>query len=331
VAREHALILDCHNETALIQASRHLDEATAARDVDGVWAHGYARSLALWTLGRLPELRHHVGALLAVGMIPARQAHFAVGNLALGAYGALQQGSLDAARTLARQARGIGLEAGPAPFMSVGWFDAVAAAREAGDLKAEADAFWAEAELLADRRYVAAAGTMGVLSLGARPDHERSDRLARLLADAQGLSLRGFVKLGAALVASSPEPAVRLVGEALDGGSPLVAGWALRHAVRTMRAAGDVGGAERLIADVRASDRLPPELLGSLVAGDPTAPLTPREREIAQLVDAGLSNQQIAHRLHIAVSTVENHLNRAYRKLGIVSRDGLVARMRLSG
>lgn len=279
-------------------------------------------------LGRFTELRDQVGALLATGMIPARQAHFAVGNLCLGAYVALQRADLDTARTLARQARGIGGRAGPGPFMSVGWFDGVAAAREAEDLQAEADAYWAEAEVLTERGYVAAAGTMGVLSLEARPDHKRSARLARLLADVQGRSLQDFARLGTALVAPSPEPAARLVEEALDRGSPLVAGWALRHATRAMRAAGDPEAAERLLAEVRSSAA---ELVATFESADPTAALTPREREIARLVDAGLSNQQIAHRLVIAVSTVENHLNRAYRKLGVVSRDGLVARLRGTG
>jgi DNA-binding NarL/FixJ family response regulator len=37
--------------------------------------------------------------------------------------------------------------------------------------------------------------------------------------------------------------------------------------------------------------------------------LTAREREVMQLVDAGLSNQQIAHRLSIELRTVKNHVH----------------------
>lgn len=51
--------------------------------------------------------------------------------------------------------------------------------------------------------------------------------------------------------------------------------------------------------------------------------LTPREREIATLAASGLSNQAIAERLVISVRTVDNHLHRAYTKLGVSGRDEL--------
>ncbi|WP_433015895.1 helix-turn-helix domain-containing protein [Kribbella sp. CA-294648] len=49
-------------------------------------------------------------------------------------------------------------------------------------------------------------------------------------------------------------------------------------------------------------------------------PLSGREREIASLVSAGLSNQEIAERLVVSVRTVEGHIYRACNKLGAVSR-----------
>ena len=51
--------------------------------------------------------------------------------------------------------------------------------------------------------------------------------------------------------------------------------------------------------------------------------LTAREREIARLAADGLSNRGIAERLAIAVRTVDNHLYRAYAKLGVGSRSEL--------
>ena len=53
---------------------------------------------------------------------------------------------------------------------------------------------------------------------------------------------------------------------------------------------------------------------------DTAAPLTGREREIAELVATGLSSKEIAHRLHLSVRTVTNHLQNAYVKLGVSSR-----------
>ena len=57
-------------------------------------------------------------------------------------------------------------------------------------------------------------------------------------------------------------------------------------------------------------------------------PLTVREREIANLVAAGLSNRDIADRLTVSVRTVEGHLYRACIKLDISDREELAALIR---
>ena len=57
-------------------------------------------------------------------------------------------------------------------------------------------------------------------------------------------------------------------------------------------------------------------------------PLTVREREIANLVAAGLSNKDIADRLVVSVRTVEGHLYRACIKLDISDREDLAAMIR---
>ena len=54
-------------------------------------------------------------------------------------------------------------------------------------------------------------------------------------------------------------------------------------------------------------------------------PLTSREREIANLVAAGLSNKEIAQRLTVSVRTVEGHIYRAMAKTGTTNRDELAA------
>jgi DNA-binding CsgD family transcriptional regulator len=75
----------------------------------------------------------------------------------------------------------------------------------------------------------------------------------------------------------------------------------------------DYGTAIALAAKLRATLGIP--------AGDPASPaLTARENEIASLVAAGMSNQDIASRLVVSSRTVESHLVRVYRKLGIGSR-----------
>ncbi|MEU6173158.1 AAA family ATPase [Streptantibioticus parmotrematis] len=55
------------------------------------------------------------------------------------------------------------------------------------------------------------------------------------------------------------------------------------------------------------------------------AGLTHREHDVVTLVRSGLTNAQVADRLHVTVKAVEAHLTRAYRKLGVTSRSALVA------
>jgi DNA-binding CsgD family transcriptional regulator len=59
-------------------------------------------------------------------------------------------------------------------------------------------------------------------------------------------------------------------------------------------------------------------------------PITAREREIANLIAAGLSNRQIADRLVVSVRTVEGHVYRIFAKLGIDDRDQLIQLLRLA-
>lgn len=59
-------------------------------------------------------------------------------------------------------------------------------------------------------------------------------------------------------------------------------------------------------------------------------PLTAREREIATLAVGRLSSKEIAERLHLSPRTVDNHLQRVYRKLGVSSRTDLATALHLS-
>ncbi len=55
--------------------------------------------------------------------------------------------------------------------------------------------------------------------------------------------------------------------------------------------------------------------------------LTATERQVAELVAAGLSNREVAERAFLSVKTVEANLTRVYRKLGVGSRAALVRAM----
>lgn len=59
--------------------------------------------------------------------------------------------------------------------------------------------------------------------------------------------------------------------------------------------------------------------------GAPAVPLTRREREILLLLGSGSSCAEVAARLYISVSTVRNHVHNMRDKLGIGSREELLA------
>jgi DNA-binding NarL/FixJ family response regulator len=72
--------------------------------------------------------------------------------------------------------------------------------------------------------------------------------------------------------------------------------------------------------------------LGTLVGGPQNAgealSLTAREGQIVDLIDAGLSNKEIANRLGIEVATVKNHVHNILEKLSVTTRAEAAARLR---
>jgi DNA-binding NarL/FixJ family response regulator len=70
------------------------------------------------------------------------------------------------------------------------------------------------------------------------------------------------------------------------------------------------------------AEQLGRELDQAIQAGDP---LTQREREIAELVSAGLTNRVIAGRLVLSERTVEGHMRSMLAKLQLTNRTELAA------
>ncbi|MGH7264634.1 MAG: response regulator transcription factor [Candidatus Rokuibacteriota bacterium] len=65
-------------------------------------------------------------------------------------------------------------------------------------------------------------------------------------------------------------------------------------------------------------------LRGRAPGAAPASPLSPRERDVLELVAQGYTNQQIAGRFGVSVKTVETHRARLTEKLGLRSRAELV-------
>jgi DNA-binding NarL/FixJ family response regulator len=85
---------------------------------------------------------------------------------------------------------------------------------------------------------------------------------------------------------------------------------------------------DELIRGVRAaargesplSPRAAPEVLAARSGQKPAVQLSAREREVLELVGAGLPNKLIARRLEISEKTVKAHLTQVFAQLGVTDR-----------
>jgi DNA-binding CsgD family transcriptional regulator/tetratricopeptide (TPR) repeat protein len=186
---------------------------------------------------------------------------------------------------------------------------------------------------------------------------------ARALAEEQlrllpGLSRARGKATGLLADVCDPDDRHRLLGESVESfqhaGDQFLLSGALRDLARSFQASGqshraraaheradglaaacaaypDEDGARlRLARGVAAppmSVRPPVTAPGSMSTGpaDSSDPLSQAERRVAVLAARGATNQQIAEELFITVSTVEQHLTRIYRKLGVSRRVDLPA------
>jgi DNA-binding CsgD family transcriptional regulator len=92
---------------------------------------------------------------------------------------------------------------------------------------------------------------------------------------------------------------------------------------------GDLARGRRLVAEAaRQAEALgmPPiaeraaQLLSQIDQASAELPLTPREREVAELVAQGLTNRQIADRLFLSERTAQNHVQHILDKLDLPNR-----------
>ncbi|MES2481709.1 MAG: LuxR C-terminal-related transcriptional regulator, partial [Pseudomonadota bacterium] len=74
----------------------------------------------------------------------------------------------------------------------------------------------------------------------------------------------------------------------------------------------------------QAQDRRAVEAAAPATASAPTA----REAELLALLEMGLSNQEIADRTEVSITTIKWHLKNLYRKLGVSTRTAALARAR---
>ncbi|MEW2550966.1 AAA family ATPase [Streptomyces zhihengii] len=120
----------------------------------------------------------------------------------------------------------------------------------------------------------------------------------------------------------------RTLVDAADAHEALGESKRARYAARRARGAAESCGAHGLLARLRPPGTGPvtPAAAGG---GAPVLPggaeLSGAESKVAALAALGYSNRDIGRKLHITVSTVEQHLTRVYRKLNVSRRQDLPA------
>ncbi|HEX7745003.1 MAG TPA: response regulator transcription factor [Micromonosporaceae bacterium] len=207
--------------------------------------------------------------------------------------------------------------------------------------------------LIADDHPIFRAGLAGVLDeapdievvAGAEDGAEVLDLAVRLRPDVvlMDLHMPGVTGVEATrqLAATAPEVAV-LVLTMFDDDESVVA--ALRAGARGYLVKG--AGGDRIVGAIRAvaagdavfGADVAAGVLRVLAAGRrgdrpgrPFPALTDREREILDLVAAGLGNREIAGRLTLSDKTVRNHVSNIFTKLRVADRAQAIVRARQAG
>lgn len=160
----------------------------------------------------------------------------------------------------------------------------------------------------------------------------QADPLADLARGAQGVFIAAVSDAAAAIAGDDVDELLRCVDRFDSMGATLIAAEmaalasdALRGSQESRRSA----AAEQRSLGLRA--RVDPARTPAFGRLSGQERLTDREREVAELAARGRKNADIAVELFLSVRTVENHLQRTYRKLGVAGRDDLAGALGLSG
>lgn len=306
-------------------AARMADDGLAAAqqafDAPLIRVYAYLSALIATMDRRLEDAEHVTNESSFLGLSAPVPPMSFVGLKTMAAELAARRGQRTLMEQLLAEIDAVGLTSGPLLGQSRALAYARLAAVEEGAPAAAAacfegaDALWERGALLsAAQTYVE-----GML-YAPTPSHWKHVRPRLRAVQTAGIVRQtAFVE---ALVARDADAVVRQVLELESLGRPREALFASAHALRVfddLPASPDV---------VKALARLT-QLRARLHASDADAAvplivtLTPREREVAELVAAGLSNAVIAEALVLSVRTVESHVNRLLRKAGLKRRQDI--------
>ncbi|MET8121881.1 AAA family ATPase [Micromonospora sp. NPDC005291] len=320
----------CHVQSLLLSGRLREAERLAQRYYGDAVARGAADAVGLlaFALGKCAyhagQMRRSMRWLHEARTLAADRTLFPIRDyvLSANAYVAAQLGELAESRRLLRQlvdgdgAHGSGL-VGIDAELTAAWLTA-----------AEGRPAMAAATLreLHGRAVQATTVTVECLHLLSRlePSAETAERLAQATADCDSALFGLWSDYAQALAADDPG-ALDRVATALETSGYLTLG--LEAVVAAEAAYARRGDQRRANLLARRADVLRDRCGGYWPPLIPRPSdregLTPRERQICELASTGHDNAAIAAQLVLSVRTVENHLQRAYVKLGVRGRNGL--------
>lgn len=318
VVQAMSALLDGCLDESLASAARALEQGRRRLEVGAITAHAYMIALALWTSGRHEDLRRHLGTILALGPAPQLMQPFQRGLLTIAMMDAARRGPTTYSQALEQQRCALTTLPGPLPLMNLdpgsagvssaergrpgAWWSGIGPITRQGTVLQNAlSAFWrgiagCEADQLTPPADLGQhARTLQLLWQAA--EQMATDHPDRLLETADQLAAQEF-RLHASLAR--------------------VHGAVMHH--RADAAAAAALAAQRAW-DGMVGTQLDPIALFAPLIGQ--IDLSEREWQIGHLVTSGMTNTDVARDLVLSVRTVENHLQNAFRKVGVSSREQL--------
>ncbi|WP_423058331.1 response regulator transcription factor [Brevibacterium linens] len=320
----YVLLGSGHYTVALDWAQAGLEEARAALDVDAIRAYGTVVAFCHQLSGEYAALDAILKTLFAIG---TTQIPLAIGiaMLNFGTYTAYRTGNIALGERYARDIEAYSAIDGPLPRQSKVWSRAQSltfagkTAQAAEAMRTSADQLWSRGA-----RFAAALAYATALEIDT--ELPEADVIIDRVRSVGSPLTTTHVDYSAAIKARDAEDLAQLAPELRRTGRIGLALNAYTVALQRFKDAGDTertADLEREYSECK--NTLGDRRFETATFHSTTISLSDREREVAALVAAGLSNQQIAAKLVLSVRTVESHIYRILRKTGASNRHEIVS------
>ncbi|WP_232299785.1 LuxR family transcriptional regulator [Leucobacter komagatae] len=285
----------------------------------------YVRSQLLLGLGRVSEARRTISRALSIGDLDLRFAVLYAAMLRWSAFLHHRDGRADIAGSLLSESRSYGELRGPMPGMRPEFGDALETLLT-GDRQASGARFLEEARACYERSFLDSSWSTLRFAFQLDPSEAALELMDQLGTHPTYHWAAQLAEFSRAALRQDPDIILHISGLS---GLPELASAAdfLEDIEFYHRDKGIISSDEyaRAVNEARQSFQLFREPLSRVVfrhRSPAVETLTPRELEIAPLT-ATLTNREIADRLTLSVRTVENHIARSMKKLGLSSRTEL--------